>query len=172
VLGFPALELLQSNRPGGVDLIDDPDWLAGALARWGVGGEDVPPAELKALRETMRALVEILDGGRLPTDAELVPFNEFIDRVPVRTRLERYGDGFVIDMEPLATGSERVLRELAGWFGSLLRADPWRLRLCANPDCRLPFYDESKSRTRLWHDNATCGNRERVRRFRARQPAK
>jgi predicted RNA-binding Zn ribbon-like protein len=34
--------------------------------------------------------------------------------------------------------------------------------------CRLPFYDASKSRTRIWHDNATCGNRERVRRFRER----
>jgi len=30
------------------------------------------------------------------------------------------------------------------------------------------FLDLSKNRTRLWCDNAGCGNRDRVRRYRAR----
>jgi predicted RNA-binding Zn ribbon-like protein len=171
VRGEPALELLQSRRPDGTDLIEDLAWLGAALDRWGVSRE-VDRDELRHLRELMRALVEILDGGRLATDAELEPFNRFIARVPVLTRIERHGDGYILDMEPEATGGERALRELAGWFGSLLRADPWRLKLCANPECRLPFYDGSKSRTRIWHDNDTCGNRERVRRFRRRQASR
>ena len=170
MLGAPALELLQSRRPDGTDLIEDLDWLQSALRRWGVP-EEVDRTELKRLRELMRDLVAILDSGRLATDAELEPFNRLIARVPVLARIERHGDGYILDLEPQATGSERALRELAGWFGSLLRADPWRLKLCANPECRLPFYDTSKSRTRIWHDNATCGNRERVRRFRRRHAA-
>jgi predicted RNA-binding Zn ribbon-like protein len=171
VLAEPALELLQSSRPGDGDLIDDPDWLAQALRRWGLGGERVDPAALKRLREAMRGVVAIIDSGRLPANEELSVLNEYIGGVPVVARLERHGDGFLVDMTPQATGTELVTRELAGWFATLLRSDPWRLKLCANPECRLPFYDASKSRTRRWHDNATCGNRERVRRFRERHHA-
>jgi len=156
-------------------LIDDRDWLLVAARRWELDPGGAPaPAEREAvrrLREAMRGVVAILDSGRLPSDRELEPLNEFISAVPVRARLERDGDGFVVDMTPLADGWALVVRDLAGWFGSLLRADPWRLKLCANPDCRLPFYDASKSRTRRWHDDATCGNRDRVRRFRERKAA-
>lgn len=42
------------------------------------------------------------------------------------------------------------------------------LRACGNPDCRLMFLDLSKNQARLWCDNAGCGNRDRVRRYRAR----
>src|SRR5919197_738449 len=115
MLGEPALELLQTSRGDGADLLDDRDWLRSALVRWGMPGADVDVAELKRLREIMRRVVEILDAGRLPTDADLEQFNTFIARVPVVARIERYGDGYVLDMEPQATGSDRVLRELAGW---------------------------------------------------------
>jgi hypothetical protein len=43
-----------------------------------------------------------------------------------------------------------------------------RLRICGNPHCRLMFLDLSKNQARLWCDNAGCGNRDRVRRFRSR----
>jgi predicted RNA-binding Zn ribbon-like protein len=173
VLGEPALELLQSRPPDGPDLLDEPGWLSAAVRRWAVDPGPPPATQaevetLKQLREAMRGVVAILDTGRLPTDAELRDLNAFVSAVPVRAMLERHGDGFIVDMKPLAEGWALVARDLAGWFGSLLRADPWRLKLCANPLCRLPFYDGSKSRTRRWHDNATCGNRDRVRRFRER----
>jgi predicted RNA-binding Zn ribbon-like protein len=166
------LELMQSRQPGGHDLLDA-TWLRGATRRWGIDpGHDPTPAEVeevRRLRATMLDLVGILDQGRLPTNAELGAFNRTVETVPVRARLERHGDTILLDMQPLAEGWPLVVREVAGWFGSMLRADPRRLKLCANPSCRLPFYDGSKARTRIWHDNATCGNRERVRRFRERQ---
>jgi predicted RNA-binding Zn ribbon-like protein len=173
VRGAPALELLQSRLPGGADLLDDPEWLHAAVRRWEVDpGNDASPADvrtLRSLRETMRDVVAILDGGRLPTDAELDALNEFLAATPVRARLGRHGDVLLVDMVPVADGWALVVRDVAGWFASLLRADPWRLKLCASPECRLPFYDASKSRTRRWHDDATCGNRDRVRRFRERK---
>jgi len=43
-----------------------------------------------------------------------------------------------------------------------------RLRMCGNPHCRLMFLDLSKNRARRWCDNAGCGNRNRVRRYRSR----
>jgi predicted RNA-binding Zn ribbon-like protein len=41
-----------------------------------------------------------------------------------------------------------------------------RLKICGNPDCERLFFDTSKNRTGRWCDEA-CGNRMRVRRFRA-----
>lgn len=46
-----------------------------------------------------------------------------------------------------------------------------RLSMCGNPVCRLVFLDGSKSGTRLWCDDAGCGNRDRVRRHRGHQVA-
>ncbi len=46
-----------------------------------------------------------------------------------------------------------------------------RLRICGNPHCRLMFLDLSKNGSRRWCDNAGCGNRDRVRRYRWRAKA-
>lgn len=43
-----------------------------------------------------------------------------------------------------------------------------RLAICGNPVCRLIFLDGSRNGSRRWCDDAGCGNRHRVRRFRRR----
>jgi predicted RNA-binding Zn ribbon-like protein len=40
-----------------------------------------------------------------------------------------------------------------------------RLRVCANADCGLFFYDESRTRRRRWCSMAVCGNRSKVAAF-------
>jgi predicted RNA-binding Zn ribbon-like protein len=40
-----------------------------------------------------------------------------------------------------------------------------RLRLCANPQCGLFFYDMSRTRRRRWCSMAVCGNRSKVAAF-------
>jgi predicted RNA-binding Zn ribbon-like protein len=40
-----------------------------------------------------------------------------------------------------------------------------RLRVCANLDCGLFFYDESRTRRRRWCSMAVCGNRSKVAAF-------
>jgi predicted RNA-binding Zn ribbon-like protein len=40
-----------------------------------------------------------------------------------------------------------------------------RLRLCANPQCGLLFYDHSRTRRRRWCSMAVCGNRSKVAAF-------
>jgi predicted RNA-binding Zn ribbon-like protein len=40
-----------------------------------------------------------------------------------------------------------------------------RLRVCANADCGLFFYDESRTRRRRWCSMAVCGNRSKVATF-------
>ena len=44
-----------------------------------------------------------------------------------------------------------------------------RIRICASDTCRWIFYDESRSGRRRWCDMATCGNRAKAARHRARQ---
>jgi predicted RNA-binding Zn ribbon-like protein len=43
-----------------------------------------------------------------------------------------------------------------------------RLRECAQPDCSLLFIDTSRSSGRRWCAMGSCGNREKVRRYRQR----
>jgi len=40
-----------------------------------------------------------------------------------------------------------------------------RLRLCANPQCGLLFYDDSRTHRRRWCSMAVCGNRSKVAAF-------
>ena len=40
-----------------------------------------------------------------------------------------------------------------------------RLRVCANGDCGLFFYDESRTHRRRWCSMAVCGNRSKVAAF-------
>jgi CGNR zinc finger protein len=46
-----------------------------------------------------------------------------------------------------------------------------RVKLCDNQHCRWLFIDHSKNRSRQWCESASCGNRQRVRRFRRRAAA-
>lgn len=46
-----------------------------------------------------------------------------------------------------------------------------RLRLCANPQCGLFFYDTSRTRRRRWCSMALCGNRSKVAAFARKHPS-
>jgi predicted RNA-binding Zn ribbon-like protein len=62
----------------------------------------------------------------------------------------------------LARIAEPIVREVGGGHDR-------RFRVCANDTCRWLFYDESRSGQRRWCDMATCGNRAKAQRHRARQ---
>jgi predicted RNA-binding Zn ribbon-like protein len=166
-VGGPALAF--ANRP---ELLDDLPSLRRLLARFGDAPEPDPTpaqaAKLRRLREVLRSIGELVAGGRLPTDEELVPLNGFVTEVPVEQRLLRGDERILVQSTALATGWDEVVRDLAGWFATILvRYDPTRLKLCGNPECGRLFFDVSKSRTGRWCDDV-CGNRMRVRRHRAR----
>jgi predicted RNA-binding Zn ribbon-like protein len=68
--------------------------------------------------------------------------------------------GDVLD-DALARIAEPIVREIGSG-----RED--RIRICANDTCRWIFFDESRPGNRRWCDMATCGNRAKARRHRAR----
>jgi predicted RNA-binding Zn ribbon-like protein len=108
--------------------------------------------------------------GRPLSGQELAELNAVTGRLAVRAQLELDpGAGYFIDFVPVGGSRlERLERELSGAFVSMLRrSSPPRLKRCADEACRRVFYDETRSRTRLWCDLGTCGNRARVRRHRS-----
>jgi predicted RNA-binding Zn ribbon-like protein len=112
-------------------------------------GESV--AEGRAARPD--ALAEVNRALRARSIVELVPGP---DGVTVGHR--HVGDP--LD-DALATLVEPIVRELTAG-----RRD--RLRICANDSCRWVFFDESRTGRRRWCDMATCGNRAKAARHRAR----
>jgi predicted RNA-binding Zn ribbon-like protein len=136
-------------------------------------GRRLAGAERRALDDLaalLRRLTETVASGAELSAAELAAFNDVIGSTPVVARIEPGGEGrYVLDLTPVGgSAHDRLLRELAGSFGSILRRAPDRLKLCENPECRRAFFDRTRSRTRRWCDSGACGNRARVRRYRER----
>ncbi|HJS42732.1 MAG TPA: CGNR zinc finger domain-containing protein [Gemmatimonadales bacterium] len=65
--------------------------------------------------------------------------------------------------------SDRLYGAVARSAADLLQhGDPHRLRKCANPACRLMFYDVSKAGRRRWCSMQRCGGQAKARAFRRR----
>jgi Conserved protein containing a Zn-ribbon-like motif, possibly RNA-binding len=78
-------------------------------------------------------------------------------------------NGLQLEFVPSARGWDWILAEIARSFAETLSVgESTRVKICRNDDCRWVFYDRTKGKTRCWCSDKSCGNRERVRRARAR----
>jgi predicted RNA-binding Zn ribbon-like protein len=92
--------------------------------------------------------------------------NAVTEREPSVQELHLASDGRLsARLRPISASAISPL--LAGVIDELSELDPARLRRCARPECRLVFYDTTRSGTRRWHAERPCGVRERQRRHRA-----
>ena len=157
-----------------VDLQDGPEELTdpNTLQAWLVArrllepGAPVGDTDLKhaiALREAIRGLIAANAGGRVyPVD--LATLNEAATRSHLRPR---FGTDGKARLEPDATGVVGALgRIVAAMYAAMATPDWRRLKLCGSSTCRWAFYDRSKNRSSRWCTMASCGNREKARRFR------
>ena len=100
--------------------------------------------------------------GALDTVNRALHARQVIELVPA-------GDGVHVDHrhvgdpldDALARLSDPLVRELTS-------GDPERIRICASDTCEFVFFDTSRTRRRRWCDMATCGNRAKAARHRAR----
>jgi predicted RNA-binding Zn ribbon-like protein len=171
LFGAAALALINTDRPGAADALNDARWLTANLAAWGVPSDrpvtDEDLAAFRALRATLRATAVAVTAGTILTSDDLAALNAILAVTPVIAQVMPDGDRYVIDMTPVGAHWREIgVREIAGSFASMLRADPTRLRICAAPGCDTAFWDDTRSRTRTWCDTRTCGNRVRVQRHR------
>ena len=126
--------------------------------------------DARRVRTALRALAEHGTTDASAREEAVVEINRVLGRSAGTRRLEPGpdgdyvrafvpgGDAFAGLMIPLveSAADALILNELA------------RVRRCANPRCRRVFYDATKNGRRRWCDMATCGNRAKAARHRAR----
>ncbi len=139
------------------DDLQQPGWLEQFLVKWGLQVDRSPDGAtlttLVALRTLLRSMI----------------VNAFLLKMPLSRRLIKDTEGYRLEMVPLKQDWDWVQAEIAASFAHLLAyQDLRRLKMCANTNCRWVFYDESKSRTRLYCTSDKCANLLKARRFRAR----
>ena len=154
------------------DWLEDPSWLPFFLQHWGFlapAGKPFPAGKFRALRSAVRLACEAIFAERkIPAEA-FEGLNHALDLRGTQQMLQ-HSDGLRLQFVPSNAGWDWVLAQIALSFANLLAGgDKSRIKICLNQDCRWIFYDATKARTRRWCSDKVCGNRDRVRRARARR---
>ena len=172
----PWLDLVNSELWDGfgnfTECLDDPRWIRSFVRHWKLHISPSDKAALKALRElrtVLRGLVEENAATGTLRPENLAKLNVWL-KVPVFPQLVEHQSGFTLQLQPAQIGWPQEVAAIARSFGdSLLHEAKGHLKICANEDCRWVFIDRTKGNVRRWCNDATCGNRDRVRRARAAQ---
>lgn len=167
-----------NSRSEPQDRLEDPEWVASFLDRWGIshtpedeGVMALCPA-LEVLRKDLRRWASRLAETGSLDEADLAHLNGWLSQAPVVPRLVRDETGVHWDHQVNAGPAVRALLPIVRSFAEcLVDSDCTRLRQCGNPDCRWIFYDTTRNHSRKWCGSATCGNLMKVRRYRARHGA-
>jgi predicted RNA-binding Zn ribbon-like protein len=172
----PWLDLVNSELFDGfgnfTECLDDPHWVRSFLRYWKFRIPFRDPSARKALRDLrslLRHLVEELSrqGSFPPEDG--AKLNTWL-KLPVFPELVENQSGFALKLQPAQIGWPSEVAGIARSFAdSLIREPRGHLKICSNFDCRWIFVDRTKGNVRRWCSDATCGNRDRVRRSRAAQ---
>jgi predicted RNA-binding Zn ribbon-like protein len=162
-----------------VDVQDGPEQLSdpNTLNAWLVAreliesGQTLTEADLKhaiAVREAIRGVIGVNSGGRAyPLD--IATLNEAATASRLRAR---FGADGKARLEPEAGGVAGAMgRMVAALFAAVGDEDWSRLKLCGSQTCRWAFYDRSRNHSSRWCTMATCGNRQKAKRFRERAKA-
>jgi len=153
----------------GPEELDDPNTLKAWLVAKGLldGSQSVEASDLKhavALREAIRAVIGANSGSRVyPVD--IATLNEAAAASGLRMR---FGADGKPRLEPEATGVVGAMGRIVATMYAAMEDETWqRLKLCTSPSCRWAYYDRSKNQSSRWCTMASCGNREKARRFRS-----
>jgi predicted RNA-binding Zn ribbon-like protein len=124
-------------------------------------------ADAIQLREALYRVFAAVAAGRTPPPADLTIVNEALPTAFERSRLVAADGGFTLTTgvsdDDLAAPLTPVVRSAVDL---MISPDLERVRTCAAATCAWLFLDTTKNRARRWCDMKTCGNREKVRRFR------
>lgn len=163
-----AVLLVNSGDDDG-DPLGSVEDLASFLDAWSyTGRHDATPAELDDLRRLRPSLRALLLAER---DEAVEIVNAMLARAKALPQLQRHDqwDWHLHAVSPDRPLGERVVVETAMAMVDVIRADEMsRLARCAAEDCDDVVLDLSRNRSRRYC-STTCGNREAVAAYRARQ---
>jgi predicted RNA-binding Zn ribbon-like protein len=171
----PWIDLANSELYDGfgnfTECMDDLRWVRSFLRYWKLrlpANHAEARKSLRGLRTLLRRLVAKTAETKINSD-DLEDLNAFL-KVPVFPRLVESQSGFGLELEPAELGWRSEVAAIARSFmDSLIRERAGHLKICANEDCRWIFVDHTKGNVRRWCSDATCGNRDRVRRARRKE---
>jgi predicted RNA-binding Zn ribbon-like protein len=169
VLGLVQAYVNTADLEEGADQFKDPNTLgAWLVARGLMRSEEATEADLKhaiAVREAIRGVIGANSGTAIyPLD--IATLNGAAAASRLRARFGSDGRG---RLEPEAAGIDGALgRIVAAMFAAMGEEDWARLKLCGSHTCRWAFFDRSRNHSSRWCRMASCGNRQKARRFRQR----
>ena len=170
VLGLVQAFVNTADLEPGTDQLSNPHTLKAWLVERGLMAPNQPAhdADLKhavAVREAIRGTIGANSGGSFyPVDVATLN-----GAVSASRLLPRFGPDGKARLEPRADGVEGALgRIVAAVFAAMNEEDWTRLKLCSSATCRWAFYDQSRNHSSRWCRMASCGNRQKAKRFRER----
>lgn len=127
--------------------------------------------DARRIRAALRALAERGAGSDKARADALVEMNRVLGRSAGTRRVEWHEDGsFHQSFVPVGDAFAGLMIPIVESAAeSLVHGDLTRVRRCADARCPRVFYDSTRNGRRRWCDMATCGNRAKAARFRARE---
>jgi len=173
--------------PAGTDVVADFDrlvsWLETAVA---LDAERAAMMRRRAVQQPSGATAALMDARRvraalralaergaiaMPVRGDaLAEINRVLGRSAGTRRLEMRADGsFARSFVPVGDAFAGLMIPIVeSAADALILGELTRVRRCADPRCARVFYDSTKNAARRWCDMATCGNRAKAARHRAR----
>lgn len=127
--------------------------------------------DARRVRAALRALAERGVQSELVRNESLQEINRVLGRSAVTRRVEGRTDGsFTRAFVPVGDAFAGLMIPLVeSAADALINGELSRVRRCGDPRCPRVFYDSTRNGRRRWCDMATCGNRAKAARFRAKE---
>jgi predicted RNA-binding Zn ribbon-like protein len=129
---------------------------------------------LKVLRlqECIRAIFSSVVERKAHPRAWVEPINEILRMTEGHDELVAQGNAWKLQFVARENGLEWLLAAIGRSAAELIAEGAEApVRRCANPTCKLFFYDDSRTGRRKWCSMSVCGNRHKVATFLRRHGA-
>ncbi len=170
VLGFVQAYVNSVDLQDGPDEFSDPNTLTTWLVARGLmeTGHPAAATDLKhaiAVRAAIRGIIGANSGAAIyPVD--IATLNEAAAASRLRAR---FGSDGKARLEPEVGGVVGAMGRIVAAVYAAMTEEGWtRLKLCTSQSCRWVFYDQSRNHSSRWCTMASCGNRQKAKRFRQR----
>ncbi|WP_286828255.1 MULTISPECIES: CGNR zinc finger domain-containing protein [Kordiimonas] len=133
-------------------------------------GSDLLLSDAKCLREDLFHLFSCVVSGRKVSPDMMEAFNRWRKETCENSAIEFRDGAFVLTFGGASPSLRSVLWKIVQDAESIL-LDPERVsrvRQCQGHQCAWMFLDYSRQKNRRWCDMTVCGNRAKVKRFRAK----